>query len=102
MPVQPCIRTHVCDVHARHLDGHSGPYRYLVHPPETIAIDGGRQLFVDGFLIDPSLTSGVEITYHNATYRDDVNPVLVPDKVTVALPSLSCVCHDHRPPSDRA
>eukprot|EP00039_Didymoeca_costata_P012720 m.184797 g.184797 ORF g.184797 m.184797 type:complete len:589 (+) comp15563_c0_seq7:156-1922(+) len=51
---------------------------YLTNKPPLINVTIGRQLFVDDFLIDKSMTKGVAITYHNATYRDDVNPVLRP------------------------
>lgn len=52
-------------------------------------MDGGRQLFVDNFLVDTAKSSAVETTFHNATYRDDVNPVLKPDKVDTTSPGLS-------------
>jgi len=52
---------------------------YITTPPPTIQLVG-RQLFVDDFLIEGNLTSNVEISYHNATYRDDVNPILAPDQ----------------------
>jgi hypothetical protein len=44
-------------------------------------INLGRQLFVDTFLLNDTLTRGVKVLFHNASYRDDVNPVLKPDKV---------------------
>ena len=53
----------------------SGPFR-----PAVIGIDMGRQLFVDSFLIDAARSTGLHITYHTPKYRDDVNPVLRPDK----------------------
>ena len=48
--------------------------------PAVIGIDVGRQLFVDSFLIDTAASSGVATTYHSPNYREDVNPVLKPDK----------------------
>ena len=49
---------------------------YLVKPPSVIAIDVGRQLFVDDFLIAEST---LKRTHHLAEYHP-VNPVLQPDK----------------------
>ena len=48
--------------------------------PAMIGIDVGRQLFVDSFLIDSARSVGLNTTYHTPSYRDDVNPVLMPDK----------------------
>src|SRR6185503_16653556 len=39
---------------------------YLVSPPAVIAIDVGRQLFVDDFLIAETT---LERTYHRSTYH---------------------------------
>ncbi len=44
---------------------------YLVHPPEVIPIDVGRQLFVDDFLIEQTT---LKRTYHLAKYHP-ANPV---------------------------
>ena len=51
---------------------------YLTNPPATINIDVGRQLFVDDFLLDSARSTGVHRVHHNATYRDESNPVLSP------------------------
>lgn len=51
---------------------------YLTNPPTTINIDIGRQLFVDDFLLDSTQSSDVRRVHHNATYRDETNPVLRP------------------------
>ena len=49
---------------------------YLEAPPECIAIDVGRQLFVDDFLIDATT---LKRTFHRPEYHA-ASPVLVPDK----------------------
>jgi hypothetical protein len=52
------------------------PVPYLDQPPAVIPIDGGRQLFVDDFLIaETTLTR----THHTATYHA-ATPVLRPDQ----------------------
>lgn len=51
------------------------PVPYLVHPPEVIPIDLGRQLFVDDFLI---AKTDLEREYHHAT-KYGGNPVLRPE-----------------------
>jgi len=51
---------------------------YIATPPHVIDIDVGRQLFVDGFLVDDAHSSNISVTHHTPTYRDDVNPVLWP------------------------
>eukprot|EP01052_Picozoa_sp_SAG31_P011760 SAG31_NODE_674_length_12909_cov_25.961124_7_plen_194_part_00 len=51
---------------------------YLTSPPETINVDVGRQLFVDDFLLDSARSEGVRRVHHNATYREETNPVLRP------------------------
>ena len=51
------------------------PY-YLIDPPAPIAIDVGRQLFVDDFLIEES---GLFRRFHQATYHQ-INPVLAPER----------------------
>ena len=53
---------------------------YISAPPAVINIDVGRQLFVDAFLLDASKTTGAHTVHHNATYQDQLNPVLAPDK----------------------
>src|SRR5947208_14462799 len=47
---------------------------YLAEPPRVIAIDVGRQLLVDDFLIEENM---LERTYHAAEYYSG-NPVLSP------------------------
>lgn len=49
---------------------------YLASPPEVIAIDVGRQLFVDDFLIQQTT---LQRTYHRPEYVPD-NPLLKPDR----------------------
>jgi hypothetical protein len=49
---------------------------YLLDPPAVIPIDGGRQLFVDDFLIDKS---DLRRTFHQAELYKG-NPVLRPDR----------------------
>ncbi len=49
---------------------------YLSNPPPVIDITGGRQLFVDDFLVE---SSTLKRTYHQATLYSN-NPVLKPDK----------------------
>jgi hypothetical protein len=49
---------------------------YLLSPPAVIGIDGGRQLFVDDFLI---ASSSLHRAFHAATYHDG-NPVLRPER----------------------
>src|SRR6185295_1743549 len=49
---------------------------YLVSPPNVIAIDVGRQLFVDDFLIAETT---LKRTFHLAKYHP-ASPVLKPDK----------------------
>jgi hypothetical protein len=49
---------------------------YLEHPPEVIPIDGGRQLFVDDFLIEETT---LKRTFHQAEYHPAC-PILTPDK----------------------
>jgi hypothetical protein len=49
---------------------------YLTSPPEVIVIDGGRQLFVDDFLIERTT---LRRTFHTARYHPE-NPILKPDK----------------------
>ncbi len=49
---------------------------YLSNPPPVIDITGGRQLFVDDFLIE---SSTLKRTFHSATLYSN-NPVLKPDK----------------------
>jgi len=49
---------------------------YLVSPPTVIPIDGGRQLFVDDFLIEQTT---LQRTFHLAEYYAG-NPVLRPDQ----------------------
>ena len=49
---------------------------YLTGPPPVIPIDGGRQLFVDDFLIEETT---LHRTHHLAEYHP-ASPVLVPDK----------------------
>jgi hypothetical protein len=49
---------------------------YLASPPEVIVIDGGRQLFVDDFLIERTT---LRRTFHTASYHPE-NPILKPDK----------------------
>jgi len=49
---------------------------YLENPPKEIALRGGRQLFIDDFLIDKTT---LKRTYHQATLHA-VNPVIKPDK----------------------
>jgi hypothetical protein len=49
---------------------------YLVHPPECVPIDQGRQLFVDDFLV---AETGLKRTCHAAVPYPG-NPVLRPDK----------------------
>ena len=53
---------------------------YLEAPPAVIDIPVGRQLFVDSFLISPSDSTNITISYHNPVYRDDVNPVVFPSE----------------------
>ena len=53
---------------------------YLEAPPAVIDISVGRQLFVDSFLISPTDSSNITISYHNPVYRDDVNPVVFPSE----------------------
>lgn len=48
---------------------------YLDHPPDVIPIDVGRQLFVDGFLIDKT---DLERQFHHAE-KYEGNPVLWPE-----------------------
>lgn len=48
------------------------PVPYLVHPPEVIPIDLGRQLFVDDFLIGKT---DLQREYHHAT-KYEGNPIL--------------------------
>jgi len=49
---------------------------YLLSPPDVILIDVGRQLFVDGFLIESTTLTR---TFHHAEYYPG-NPILSPDK----------------------
>jgi hypothetical protein len=49
---------------------------YLASPPEVIPIDGGRQLFVDDFLIERTT---LRRTFHTAKYHPE-NPILRPDE----------------------
>jgi len=49
---------------------------YLERPPAVIPIDVGRQLFVDGFLVEKTT---LRRTFHQARQHPD-NPVLKPDK----------------------
>lgn len=49
---------------------------YLASPPAVIGIDGGRQLFVDDFLI---AESALHRTFHSAAFHD-ANPVLKPER----------------------
>lgn len=51
------------------------PVPYLVHPPEVVPIDVGRQLFVDDFLIE---ATDLRRTYH-AAERYQGNPVYRPE-----------------------
>ncbi len=51
------------------------PVPYLVHPPEVLPIDVGRQLFVDDSLIEET---GLRRTYHSAE-RYPGNPVYEPE-----------------------
>jgi hypothetical protein len=48
------------------------PVPYLAHPPKTIPIDVGRQLFVDNFLVE---STTLRRTYHQAV-KFEGNPVL--------------------------
>ncbi len=41
------------------------------YAPDVVNIDTGRQLFVDDFLIDNSMSSGLTTTYYQATVKDD-------------------------------
>ena len=50
------------------------PVPYLVHPPEAVPIDVGRQLFVDDFLIEET---DLRRSYHSAE-RHQANPVFEP------------------------
>lgn len=50
---------------------------YLVHPPDVIPIDVGRQLFVDDFLIEEC---ELDRSYHSASYIAR-NPILQPATV---------------------
>jgi len=49
---------------------------YLEHPPRVIAIDVGRQLFVDDFLIESTTLTR---TFHRPEYHPG-NPVIRPDR----------------------
>jgi hypothetical protein len=49
---------------------------YLDSPPDVIPVDGGRQLFVDDFLIQKTT---LQRTFHRPTFHPDT-PVLKPDK----------------------
>lgn len=49
---------------------------YLASPPRVIPIDVGRQLFVDGFLIQES---SLHRTFHPATYHPK-SPLLTPER----------------------
>ena len=51
------------------------PVPYLDHPPETVPIDVGRQLFVDDFLIEKT---DLARTYHLAK-KYEGNPILEPE-----------------------
>jgi hypothetical protein len=51
------------------------PVPYLQSPPQVIAIDVGRQLFVDDFLIE---STDLQRTFHQAR-KHDGNPVLKPE-----------------------
>ncbi|WP_050026343.1 hypothetical protein [Verrucomicrobium sp. BvORR034] len=48
---------------------------YLQHPPQVIAIDVGRQLFVDDFLVE---TTNLKRTFHTAR-KYEGNPVFKPE-----------------------
>ncbi|KAJ1447978.1 hypothetical protein M885DRAFT_540808 [Pelagophyceae sp. CCMP2097] len=54
------------------------PPTYLSQPPQTIRVDVGRQLFVDDFLFDASLSSGFAQKWGQAKVAS--HTVLVPDK----------------------
>jgi hypothetical protein len=69
---------------------------YLKSPPKVIAIDGGRQLFVDDFLIE---STTLKRTYHQASYRMgpppggggvDLPVVLKPDRPWEITPPSPC------------
>lgn len=49
-----------------HHSGEPMPAPYLEHPPEIIPIDVGRQLLMDGFLIEETT---LERTFHAAEYH---------------------------------
>jgi len=52
------------------------PVPYLENPPAVIPIDGGRQLFVDDFLIERTT---LQRGFHTPEYHE-LNPVIKPDK----------------------
>ena len=58
------------------------PHMPALGAPLPINIDVGRQLFVDAFLLD-GCPGGCHTTtvYHDAAYRDEVNPVLAPTEL---------------------
>ena len=77
-------------------DGPTTP-PYLVHPPEVIPIDVGRQLFVDDFLVEET---DLGRTYHRPEFYEG-NPVLTPGKPwewvgkgPMAIPHSGGVCFD--------
>lgn len=61
------------DMDARSLEPMRVPY--LQHPPQVIAIDVGRQLFVDDFLVE---TTNLKRTFHTAR-KYEGNPVFKPE-----------------------
>ncbi len=56
--------------------GEPMPVPYLSNPPPVIDITGGRQLFVDDFLVE---SNTLKRTWHSATLYSN-NPVLKPDR----------------------
>eukprot|EP01043_Picozoa_sp_COSAG02_P070062 COSAG02_NODE_12257_length_1572_cov_4.489477_1_plen_417_part_00 len=60
------------DLNVKDFRRHPWPPTYLETPPDTIAIDVGRQLFVDNFLLE-NTSLGVSTAFHQA----DVAPVAV-------------------------
>ncbi len=73
LPSDPRARTDMTAYKSRPL-----PVPYLVHPPEVIPVDVGRQLFIDDFLIaETTLTR----TWHKAV-KDVRSPVLKPETKT--------------------
>ena len=55
------------------------PPPYLLQPPAAVNVTLGRQLFVDGFLLDMARSTCVTRRFHAAA-QHPASPILAPDR----------------------